>query len=448
MHRLSIALPRWRARAEIVLAAAALALPVGAQALQPLEAFVQSARQRSPDNDEARANLDQQKAQEDVALGRVLPGLSARGNYVRSQYQASVTVPTDPAAPPRSITITPYDQLTGSATVSATLIDLASFQRVAAAGTAAEASAKQVEATSLQVESQVVQDYFQLLAYLSLVQSSQRALDVSRTNLQLTQARFDAGTVTALDTDRATADVERQVQLLESARLQVVLAARALQSTSGLAPESLSPVPFEDDLHPEPGLDTFSPPDAELPAVAAAMKNRRSFEQQATAQRLALLPAFTANFTESATNTPSFAGRNYYWQAGVGLTWQLDLTTFANIRAQVAEADAARAREQRARLAARDAIHRYWNTVVADIANSRSARAQAKASENAARLAQDRYEVGAATQLDLLQAQRDSYSADVARIQADADLANARTQLRLAAGRDPFAGPQNPKPSR
>jgi len=445
--RLSTALPRWRARFGIVLAALALVLPVGAQALQPLEAFIQSARHRSPDNDEARANLDQQKAQADVALGRVLPGLSARGNYVRNQYQASVTVPTDPAAPPRTITITPYDQLTGSATVTATLIDLASFQRVTAAGTASEASAKQVEATSLQVESQVVQDYFQLLAYLSLVQSSQRALDVSRTNLQLTQARFDAGTVTALDTDRATADVERQVQLLESAKLQVILAARALRSTSGLAPESLSPVPFEDDLHPEPGLDTFSPPDTELPAVAAAMKNRESSEQLATAQRLAFFPAFTANFTESAANTPGFAGRNYYWQTGVGFTWQLDLTTFASIRAQVAEADAARAREQRARLAARDAIHRYWNTVGADIANSRSARAQAKASENAARLAQDRYEVGAATQLDLLQAQRDAYSADVARIQADADLANARTQLRLAAGRDPFASQQNPKPS-
>jgi len=425
-----------------------LVLPVGAQALQPLEVFIQSARQRSPDNDEARANLDQQKAQADVALGRVLPGLSARGNYVRNQFQGSITAPTDPAAPPRTITITPYDQLTGSATVSATLIDLTNFLRVAAAETGAEASAKQLEATSLQVESQVVQDYFQLLAFLSLVESSQRALDVSRTNLQLTKARFDAGTVTALDTDRATADVERQVQLLESAQLQVILAARALQSTSGLAPESLSPVPFEDDLHPEPGLDSFSPPDTELPAVAAAMKNRKSLEQQTTAQRLAFLPAFTANFTESATNVPSFLGRYYYWQTGVGFTWQLDLTTFANIRAQAAAADAARAREQRARLAARDAIHRYWNTVVADIANSRSARAQAKASENAARLAQDRYEVGAATQLDLLQAQRDAYSADVARIQADADLANARTQLRLAAGRDPFASAQNAKPSR
>lgn len=423
----------------IVLATVALAVPLQARALQPLEAFVRAARQQNPDNAEARANDAQQRAQADAALGRVLPGLSAKGSYLRNQYQSTVSVPIDPGAPPQTITITPFDQLVGSATVSVPLVDLANFERVAATRTGAEASAKQAEATGLQVVSQVVQDYFQLLANLSLVVSSQRALDVAQTSLRLTQARFQAGTTTMLDIDRASAEVERQAQLLESAQLQVNLAARALESVSGLAPESLTAVAFEDDLHTEPGLESFSPPDPELPPVAAAMKSREAAEQQARAQRLTLLPSITGNFTESATNAAGFAGHNWAWQAGVGFAWQLDLTSFANIRSQDAAAEVARAREQRARLASRDAIHRYWNTVHADIANSRSARAQAKASEHAARLAEDRYEVGAATQLDLLQAQRDAYSADVARIQSDADLANARMQLRLAAGRDPFA---------
>jgi outer membrane protein TolC len=42
--------------------------------------------------------------------------------------------------------------------------------------------------------------------------------------------------------------------------------------------------------------------------------------------------------------------------------------------------------------------------------------------------------VGTITQLDLLQAQRDAFNAEVSRIQADADLVNARVQLRLSAG--------------
>ena len=65
---------------------------------------------------------------------------------------------------------------------------------------------------------------------------------------------------------------------------------------------------------------------------------------------------------------------------------------------------------------------------------SRSARAQAAAAKRAAELATDRYGAGAATQLDVTQAQRDAYLADASRIQADADLALARVQLRLSVG--------------
>ena len=43
-------------------------------------------------------------------------------------------------------------------------------------------------------------------------------------------------------------------------------------------------------------------------------------------------------------------------------------------------------------------------------------------------------EAWSATQLDLLQAQRDAFQAEVTRIQTDANLINARAQLRLASG--------------
>ena len=45
------------------------------------------------------------------------------------------------------------------------------------------------------------------------------------------------------------------------------------------------------------------------------------------------------------------------------------------------------------------------------------------------------YRAGTATQLDLLQAQRDAFRAEVTRIQNDANLLNARAQLRLSTGR-------------
>jgi outer membrane protein TolC len=72
--------------------------------------------------------------------------------------------------------------------------------------------------------------------------------------------------------------------------------------------------------------------------------------------------------------------------------------------------------------------------VLADIAQSRSARAGRDASVHAAEQARVQYRAGTATQLDLLQAQRDAFRAEVTRIEDDANLLNARAQLRLSAG--------------
>jgi outer membrane protein TolC len=169
--------------------------------------------------------------------------------------------------------------------------------------------------------------------------------------------------------------------------------------------------------------------------VAASVEAVRAADRQADAQRLSMLPSIAGSVTERGTTAAGFVGHDWTWQAVIGLTWSLDLSTFANVRSQDAAADAARARELRARLVARDAIYRQWQTVSADIARSRSARAGQSAAAHAAEQARIRYKAGTVTQLDLLQAQRDAFAAEVARIQADADLVNARTQLRLASGK-------------
>jgi outer membrane protein TolC len=92
------------------------------------------------------------------------------------------------------------------------------------------------------------------------------------------------------------------------------------------------------------------------------------------------------------------------------------------------------AREERVKLAARDGIHQQWETVHVNIVRSRSARVGAQAAHSASKQARDRYEAGTTTQLDVLQAQRDAFTADVTQIQADAQLINARAQLLVASG--------------
>ncbi len=412
--------------------AAALLAASPAAALQPLDVFIAAARERNPDAQQARANLAEQNALADSSLGKQLPGVSVKGSYYHNQYQVQLTLPTPPQ---QTFLIQPQNQWLGSGTLNVPLVDLANFWRISAARTNAESYARTAAATGLVVEGQTIQDYYQLIANLALVVTAQNYLEVSRENLRLTEAKLRAGAATRLDVDRAQADVEAQVQQLAAAKLQVALAARDLESTTSITPDLSSGVELIDDLHPEPDLPTFQADLPNVPSVAAATAATRSAQKQADAQKLALLPSLAGSLTEYATNAPGFQPSQWYYQAAVTATWAFDLTYVANIRNSDAVAAAAQAREVKARLTAGDAIHRYWNTVLANIAQSRSARVGRDASVHAAEQARVQYQAGTATQLDLLQAQRDAFRAEVTRIQDDANLLNARAQLRLSAGR-------------
>jgi outer membrane protein TolC len=57
---------------------AALLASSPAMGLQPLEVFIAAAREQNPDAQRARANLAEQSAQADVALGKRFPGFRSR----------------------------------------------------------------------------------------------------------------------------------------------------------------------------------------------------------------------------------------------------------------------------------------------------------------------------------------------------------------------------------
>jgi outer membrane protein TolC len=417
-------------------------------AVQPLEVFLAGAQKSNVDALEAQAALEQQQAQHDLSFGRVLPSLNVRGTYTRNQYD--VTFPlgeTDPVTGDPvldkvtgkqvidKITVVPIQQFDVFATLTVPLIDLAGFQRVAAAKTAISSAGRSLASTRLLVEGTVAQNYYQLVANLALVTSAQKALDVSRESLRLATVRRDAGVGPELDVDRARADVESQTQQVAAAQLQTVLAARALETASGVAPDQTPVGGFTDQLEPAQALDTFESQVEKLPSVLAAKELTQSNQQLIDAQKLAFVPTLAGSFAEHGTSVAGLTVANAFsWQAVLTLNWTLDLTVFANLHLQEATTGVARAREQRARLLAGDTIHRQWATITAGIVRSKSARAGQEAATHAASQAHDRYEAGTITQLDLLQAQRDAFVADVTRIQADADLVNARAQLRLAAG--------------
>ena len=394
-------------------------------ALQPLDEFVRGARAHDPANHEAAADRDGAEARADVAFGGALPGLTAAATYTRNQWNVSFG----------DQTVLPLNQRDAFVNVAVPLVDVAKFARISAARRAAEAAAARQEAIGLAAEAQTVQLYYQLAADLALVEVARHALDVVLLNLRLTEQASSAGTVTSLDVERAGAEVERQRQQLTSAELEVKLVAQALASQTGVVADTTVAVALSDDLHREPALEHFVAAAASTPTVRAATSERAAAERGATAQRLTLLPALAGNVNERYTNATGFLGGHHdAYAAAVSLIWALDFATSPAIRARNAEAAAARAREEQARLVVGDAIFRAWSTIDADLARSHSARAQAAVSARAAEAARSRYRSGLGTQLEQIQADRDAFAAEAGRIQADADLLNARIQLRLVAG--------------
>src|SRR6267378_2400894 len=305
-------------------------------ALQPLEMFLAGARERNPDELEARATVLEQQGQALSALGRVLPGVAANGSYTRNQYSSAITL-AQPGQPAQTVTLLPRDQWDGSATLTVPLVDLAGLRRVSAANASAKSAAYQPDATWLQVQGVVAQQYYQLVADLALVAASRAALEVSREGLALARARLRAGAAGVLE---------------------VALATRGLESASNVPPDISETVPLMDDLHADPELSFFASDVAALPSVAAAAANTQAAAMEADARRFALAPIIAGTFTETGSNAPGFIGHDWSYRAALTATWSFDLTRIGDIKAQDAGVGATRARELRATLAARDAIHR------------------------------------------------------------------------------------------
>lgn len=421
-------LNRMRVQAGIV--GALTAFSSLASATQPLDVFLDKANTQAFDAREAAATERQRSAEADAALGRLIPSFSARGTYTRNQVEAAATLP----GVAERLVITPLDQLDAVFQLDVPILDLANYYRYGAARAVERGAEAQRDATSIDVSRSVVRAYYQYLGAAALVRSAGESVSAANANHENVGARRGAGAATELDVERAFANVARAQQDLADAELGVALAGRSLETLSGLTPEPADGNMQEDDLHPEGPLQGWLDLAAQSPVTRVAAQQQEAADKNLKAARAALLPTLGASAQERLSNATGFAGRTNNYTLQLVLSWRLDYGVLATQQAQGAALEAQHVRLQRTQRAVSDAAFEAYQRVQAGIVKSRAARAQAHAAGRAASLAQDRYSVGAATQLDVTQAQRDAFLASASQIQADSDLAYARAALRLAAG--------------
>lgn len=404
-----------------------------ARAIQPLSDFVERAAQQSFDARESRATSAQREAESDAALGGLLPVFSARGVYTRNQYEAAFDGPNG------RVVIVPYNQLDAYLQLDVPLVDLARYHRYKSQRALAQAAREQTDATNLDVGGAVARSYYQFVGASALARSAAISVKAAEDNLRVVEQRVAAGVANDLDRERALANVARTQQQLADAELGVALAARGLETLSGLSPTPAQEFQ-SDDLHEEAPLQRWEALASQTPQRRAAESAQRAAEQSQKAASRALLPTLTASAQERFTNATGFAGREAVYALQLIAAVRLDYTTVATARAQAAAAELQRVRVERTSRAVLDATFEAHRRVQSNIVKSRAARVQASSADRAAKLASQRYEAGVATQLDVTEAQRDAFEADAARIQADADLALARAQLRLSVGKPATSG--------
>lgn len=362
----------------------------------------------------------------------LLPSLTANGSITHNQDPTVINQP-DGMGGIKQFVIVPSDQIDGTLRFDLPLIDASRWFRAAASSVAEDSSGQRELLTRDQVKRQVVSGWYSYAAALAVRESAKKSLAVSQAQAKLQEIRLEAGAATELERLRANAELARNLQLVADTENLVALSRRALRTMTFLDPGEVAPLP-EDDLRPEAPLEELEARIEELPAVRASDKDILINERLLTAQRLAILPTIGAQFTERLTNATGFSGRNANYNLGLYLNWRIDVPVFQAMQVQQSGLTLAQLQAERTRLLARDQVHNDWQRQRAAVTKVEAARAQVEAAQRAATVARDRYAVGASTQVDVIQAERDLFGAEVGQIQARTDLASARSGLRISAG--------------
>jgi outer membrane protein TolC len=404
-----------------------------AAAVQPIGEFLAAARKNSFAAREQSATVEQRRAEEDTAFGRLLPSFAARGSYSYNQYEVKIPAGAFPGST-EDLVISPHSQLDATLTLDIPLLDLASRARHNQSKLLTEAAALQRDLIGVDLDRAVARAYASYIGTAALVSAAAQSIDAAQQHLTFVQTRIELGAATELERARAIANVERAQQDKTDAELSQALAGRQLQTLTGLTPLAVDAFP-SDDLHAEAPLGQWlTVKDTASDKLQSKIDEVNSAGQKAATY--AFLPTISANASERLTNATGFSGRAAQYTLQAVLSWRLDYGTYANTKVQDEVVEVQRVRSERARRDVEDAIFEAHQRITAGIAKSRSARAQVAAATTAANLAVERYQAGVATQIDVTQSQRDAFLASASQIQADTDLTYWRTLLRVAAGRE------------
>lgn len=430
------------------------------------------ARTHNRDLRASRARLA--AAQEGIAQARaaLLPQLSAQGKYTHNYKEvrfnfgvfsqstlglaeairSTTTNPAEAAAlasyeaqtaasiagtPPIEIQLS--EQLDGYVAGSVPILAPSSWYALSAADASVRSSEAGYEVNEATVLVGVAQAFFAAAGTDELVAARQDAVRVARETEQVAQTRAQVAAVNLVDVTRAeTAFVRAEQDLVEAENTRAA-AYRSLATLIGTH-DTFQVVPPA--VQPQVTGDTKALVHDALARRPELVADRSTIEAaraawQSDAWRWA--PVLSAWGNARLFNYTGFSGDKYSWAVGLQLDWVIYDGGLRDAQRRVAEAQ---------RVEAQARLELETDTISDEVANARGTletkHAGVTAAERTVALAREalrivrvQYEAGAATQLDVLQAQDSLVTAQVSLAQAHFDLAMANLQLARATGAFP-----------
>jgi outer membrane protein len=425
----------------LLTAPAAAEEPAPPARVLPLEEALRVGLSRQPQLRQARANVEAARARVDQTLAPLLPQVSGTASWDRSTSETSATLSR--LGLPRTAS--------GSTTRETWSLDLTGRLLVwdfgqtpgrwRAARAVAASQSQSERATRAEVALAIRTTYFDAVAAKALVGVARESLENTQRHLEQVRAFVDIGTRPPIDLAQERTNVANaRVQLIQAengyatARVRVEQAIGATDLGAWeIADESLPAVPGEEAAAEVLLAEAI----AARPELAALSQQLRGQELTVQALRGGYLPSLgvSAGVSESG---PAADELYYGWNTSVTLTWPLFQggATRGQVREARATATALDAQLEQLRQSVRLEVEQARLGVRAARATLGAAGEAAEAARERLVLAEGRYQTGVGSVLELADAQLALTTALGQRVQAEFQLAAARSQLLQALGRE------------
>jgi outer membrane protein len=414
--------------------AAQAAPPAGR--LLTLDEALRLGLQRQPQIRQAEANLEAARGRSDQALAPMLPQISGTASYERSTGTSAQALNVFTGS-----SVNARDLYSVGLTGRLLVWDFGQTpNRWRAARASESGQERSAEGTALSVALSIRTTYFNAVATKALVGVARDRLANEEKHFQQIKAFVEVGTRPRIDLVSAQSNVANaRVQLIQA---ENSYATSRVQVEQAIGVTDLGPWDVADQsLPPVPGEEAA--PEVLLQEALGARPDLAALSQQIRAQQLTVsslqggyLPSLGVS-AAIAEQGPRASELSEAWNTQVTLTWPLFQggLTRGQVREAKANATALDAQLETAKQQVRLDVEQARLGVRAAVATVSAAKDAAASAREQLSLAEGRYQTGVGSVLELSDAQLVLSTALGQQVQAEFNLAAARSQLLRALGR-------------